>query len=362
MSDVALYVNNEIYRGWLEASIAKSMKAIAGRFSLSVTATWRAEGRRWFVAPQDTARLEIDKSQIITGYVDEVSIGVTAGSRKISFSGRDKAGDLVDCSYDGSPEINNVNLTDLASKLFAPFGIKVIAETNVGAPFSKFAINPGETVFEAVERAARLRGVLLVSDGLGAVRITSIGKTRSKTALVEGQNLLSLEMTFNGSERFSEYKVKGQKPGSDWSFGASTSSIVGTAKDSGVTRYRPLVIVAEGSVDDAIAKKRADWEKFNRIAKSSKFTAEVKGWRDGAGELWDINKIVQLKSPYLGFNADVIISELELVKNEGGEIARMGLEPPDAYAPDTTASTNKKKKKGEPDDFWELLKQREAKS
>ena len=55
----------------------------------------------------------------------------------------------------------------IVQALVQPYGISVAVETDIGAPFRKFRIDEGETVFEAVERACRFRAVLPLSDGAG---------------------------------------------------------------------------------------------------------------------------------------------------------------------------------------------------
>ena len=73
--------------------------------------------------------------------------------------GRDRTGDLVDCSAATMPgEWQNELLDRIVQSLIDPFGISVTVDTDIGEPFRKFRIDEGETVFEAIDRACRYSG------------------------------------------------------------------------------------------------------------------------------------------------------------------------------------------------------------
>ena len=106
------------------------------------------------------------------------------------------------------------------------------------------------------------------------------------------------------------------------------------ATDSGVTRYRPLMIVGEGSSDKKTVKSRAQWEATVRAARSFKFTATVHGWRQSSGELWKINQRVMAMANMGGVTGDFLISNITYEKSDAsGTISRLELVRPDSFLP-----------------------------
>lgn len=345
---VELRVNGKAYGGWTSVSVSRSLKAVSGKFDLEVIDRWTGQNQAWEIVPGDECSVRIGSDTLVTGYVDQVAPSFDAESRSISISGRDKTADLVDCSVDlANTQINNVKLDRLAKLLAAPLGITVKSETDVGAAFPSFAIQPGEQAFAALERAARLRGVLVTSDGLGGLLLTRPSSGRSYTALEQGKNILSGSATFDHSERFSKYKVLGQRSGQGSSASEDDLNIdfdlglLATATDANVKRTRVKTILAEGPISLAAAKKRAQWEATFAAAKSSNFEITVRGWFQGDGSLWRVNQQVPLKSPWLRADQAFLCSGVVYRYDDGGEVCTLSLERPDAYTPSPEQQTKK---------------------
>ena len=69
----------------------------------------------------------------------------------------------------------------------------MLAQTDVGAPFPVLAISPHDKAMPAMEKAARQRGVLLVSDGVANLLLTTAGSTRAPDQVAFGYNVLGTE-------------------------------------------------------------------------------------------------------------------------------------------------------------------------
>lgn len=338
MDKVNLFINGKIYDGWKSAEIKRSLKAASGSFSLSVTDRWTQKQEPWIIAPGDSAELKIGSDLILTGYIDTVSADETKDSLSIAITGRDKTADLIDCSVESKTgEFSNVTLKRLAEILCAPFGVSVLAPSSgTGGAFDVFKIQQGETVFEALERAARKRGFLLTTDGTGALQITRPGSIRSTTRLEQGQNIKAMGSVFDQKARFSKYVVKGQ----DSTFNKTVDpafaySIKATATDPTVKRYRPLVIQSEQLTNLSDAKTRANWEATVRAARASKFNIVLQGWRQGDGSLWRPNQLVLAIAPRIGLNGEMLITDVSYsITSDGGSISTLSLERKDAYTPE----------------------------
>ncbi|WVR18341.1 Mu-like prophage tail protein gpP [Bordetella phage PY223] len=358
MPDIKLRVNGKIYGGWKQASVTRSINAIAGSFNLSVMDRWEAGAQPWQIFPGDACVLEIDGKALITGYVDAASPSYGPDAHGIEISGRDKTCDLVDCSADVKAyELRSVKLEEIVSSLARPFGLKVVTQADTGAKFESFAIQPGETCFEAIERAARQRFMAVTTNGAGDVVIADIGTQRAADMLVEGRNIKEARAGYDYTDRFSEYIVKGQAAAREDGEEPSRNAVESTASDPAITRYRPKILAAEMQASDGSAENRAQLEASTRAGKSTKIGVTVQGWTMSNGELWPLNALVTLQSPMLlADDVELLITQVEFsISDSAGMVADLELMKPGTYLLGRNKG-KKKKKKGEsksPID-WEL--------
>ena len=237
--EVVLSIAGKKYAGWTEARIQRGIEQVSGQFSLTVSDRWPGQETAWPIRPGDACTLSVDGAVVITGHVDDVFPQFDANGHAIQVYGRDAVGDLIDCSAALRPgRWENRTLTQIAADICRPFGIAVAATADVGPVFSVFAVQPGESAFEAIERACRFRGVLPVSDGRGGLLLTGPSAERLAVALVQGENILAASAALSSRDRFSAYTALGQSAGSDSSTPDQNASPAGRATDPGVTRHR----------------------------------------------------------------------------------------------------------------------------
>ncbi|WP_368565487.1 phage baseplate assembly protein [Pseudoxanthomonas sp. UTMC 1351] len=348
-SDLQLVVRGTAYGGWQRMRVRRSLEEIAGQFELRVTDRWPEQNMPRTILTGDRAAVVIDGQTVITGYVDSTTPSLDARAHSITIAGRDATGDLVDCAARHKlGEWRGANLAQIARDLAAPYAIPVHTRTEVGAAFPSWAIQEGESAFECLERAARQRGVLLLSDGIGGLVLGRAGEGAIGTALVEGENLLRGEVRNDASQRYASYILKGQQTGDDEVFGEAASALKATATDAGVTRPRVLLLVSEDEGDQAALQRRAQWEANVRAARALTATVTVQGWRHAHG-LWAPNRTVQLRTPTLGLDRDLLIRDVELICDEQGLRSELTLTPIEAYS--LMAMPGKKKpRKSEQDD------------
>lgn len=338
MPDVRLRVQGKDYAGWKRIRFGHGIETLCGSFDLSVSDRWAGQSKPWPIREEDECALMVDGLPVITGYVDKCSPSYGPKDHSFAVSGRDKTSALVDCSADlGKWEFTNVSLKAFAEKICEPFGIAVLVQDRLSFPtVSRLSIDPGETCFEAIERACRMVGALPVSD-LGDLRFTRAGEGRAVTDLVEGENILSASGEYDASSRFRTYKVLGQHRGADDFFGATAAAAKGAAEDTGVRRpERALVLRADGNATSAQAKSRAQWEAIVRAARAQAVSVTVQGWTQGDGSLWPVNSMVRVKSPFLGIDSDMLIRQATFSLDDGGTTTELQLGRPDAYRPEPT--------------------------
>lgn len=328
-----LYVGAEIYGGWQRVSVTRSIEQIANGFELEVTERWPGQSASRPIRPGEKCALKLDGETVITGYVDDSEPTFGKQAHSLSVKGRDATGDLVDCSaIHKAGQWANAPLDRIARDLCAPFGIQVKVETNAGKPFPSYKIDPGETAFECIERAARLKAVLLISDGEGNLVITRAGNQRVDTALVEGQNILEGRGHFSWKDRYSIVTVKGQERGDDFFFGENAAAPSASARDESITRYRPLIVLAEAHGAGATLRDRATWERNVRMGRGNRGTINVQGWRDAEGKLWQPNTLVTVTSPLLWLDqAEMLIVGCTYTLDDNGTRTALSIARREAF-------------------------------
>ncbi|MDJ5728753.1 contractile injection system protein, VgrG/Pvc8 family [Salmonella enterica] len=299
MNNVELKVDGKIFSGWTSVTVNRSIETMAGYFDLGVNVQTSTDLSS--LAPGKPFTLSIDGQTVITGYTDGRRRQMGADSMKITIAGRDKTADLIDCAaiYKGG-QWKKRTLEQIARDLCQPYGVAVrweLTDAESAAPFSSFTLDHSETVYEALGRAARARGVLITSNAAGDLVFTRADESHSDR-LVLGENLLSVDFDEDYRDRFSEYTVKGHgrsngKVG-DTVDARTIASQKGTATDSAITRYRPMIILADSKIDAQSATARALREQRRRLAKSVTFEAQLDGWTRSNGQIWMPNILAEI--------------------------------------------------------------------
>lgn len=325
--DVRLEVAGEQYGGWTKITIRRGLEQLAGTFELEVTERWPGQETERPILEGQECRVLVDGTPVITGYVDDVKISYDANGHTISISGRDRTCDLVDCCPP-STQLKNADFPALAKTLCAPFGIEVVVECDAGhaAPIKN---NEGDTIFEVLEQQARARGVLLTTDGRGRLVITRLGQKRAGRNFKLGDNIRKADASFSMKERFSEYTVKGQSVADkNWN-GTAAAHPKGSAKDPGVTRYRPLVLIAEQDAQGT-AQQRAQHECNQRYGKSRSVTYTVYGWY-GNGVLWEPGQQADIDDSFSKLAETWVIGSVAWIMDDQGWRSEVTLCPKEAF-------------------------------
>lgn len=346
---VSLRVGGAQYVGWKSALVTCGIEAISGAFDMTVTDRWSGQGEPWPIRIEDECTVLLNGEPMIVGYVDGSSLSVDADSRSSSIRGHDWTAALVECSaLLDKWEFKNVPLLTLAKRLCEPFGLDVsLARGIEDQPVQKLSIDPGETAFEALERACRLVGVLPVSDRMGGVLLTRAGSGRAVTELVEGKNILAASSEADATGRFRSYRVLGQGGGSDTTNGKAAAAVSGSATDAEVRRSeRVLLVRPDGAVTPAQAKRRAEWEAIIRAGRGHTASVTVLGWTQGNGKLWPVNAIVRVRAPSIALDSDMLITEATYSSDDSGTKTTLSLKRPDAFIPEPVVTGGPAAKQG----------------
>lgn len=329
---VALLAAGRSHEGWQAVRVTRSMESGAGSFALAVSERWPGVNAERPVRAGDSCEITIGGETVITGYVDEAEAVIDSTSHDVRVAGRDSTADLIDCSaVRKAGQWRGLRIEQIATELAAPFGVRVRADVDTGKALTSFALQEGETVFDAITRAARIRALLVISDGIGGLLITRAGTTRVATTLEVGVNLLSCGVKADWKDRYRDYLLKGQAPGSDFFSGTDAAQVTATASDGGIKRYRPLLITADSPDIGATLQQRARWEANIRAANALTVTGKVQGWRHADG-LWAPNSLVRVLAEPLHLAAELLLvsAEFNLSETEGSTTT-LTLTRADAY-------------------------------
>jgi prophage tail gpP-like protein len=270
----------------------------------------------------------IGSDLIITGFVDVIEPRYDKFGHEVTLMIRGKCEDLVDCSVDvdalaagtGGWVIKSGTVGSAARLLAKPYNVTVVVngeDVSLDAAFP-IHVSPGATVGQILEELGRVTERLMFENEKGEFVISTVGKMRAATALVEGVNIEIGTSRLSADQRYSkvtvyahEYLPDNQGP---------HILIKQTSTDATVPRNRFLMLVTDlAGPDEKWAKQRADWEISRRYGRSRQIRTTVTGWRMGNGELWQINRVVSVNCPSLKISGeDMVISHIRFMRDERG--------------------------------------------
>lgn len=326
---IVVVVKGKAYEGWLQSEVDRNLEALSGTFNIPVSLV---PGNPPDIQRQDNVDIYIGDRRVISGRVLAAEPFYRRGECGLRVMGRDRAGDLVNCSaiYKGG-QWSNVKIDRIIKDIIGPFGLELVIDADLGDPVKDFKIGLGEMALDAVSRAARLRGVLATADGDGRLTLTTTGKKRFAGSIVRGQNVIAMESIGSDENRHSEYIVYGQAdPGEDYA-----QNLKGRAVDAELTAlglYLPLVINPDGNTTLAELQTLADHTMRVRRGHAYGFRYTVEGWTF-KGEPWPLNQLVPIYDDVAGLSGQewLICGVKQSCDLKEGDITELTVRPKEAY-------------------------------
>lgn len=360
-SRVKLLVDGMEYSGWTSVDITAGIERQCREFTLGITWNWPGnEGRSLRIQQGQRCQLYVDDELLLTGFVFATPVSYNATTIIQGASGRSVTADLVDCSAELG-QWREQSVFSIAKALASVYKVDVIDEAKDGTIIPDHQVEPGETVFESIDRLLQVSALLSTDDAFGRLVLARPGTGgNAYDALELGVNVFEASTSLEFSNVFSDYECIGQRSGTDEEFGIDASEVTASAVDSRVSRYRKLLINPSGQVTTAIAQRRVNWECGSRVAKALNTTYTVMGWRQSNGDLWLPNTSVRVVDPLIGFDRSMLIHEVNYLLNEDqGERCVLSVAPLAAFEPEPHIpekdGASKKSKKSLGDDFEYLL-------
>lgn len=327
--------------GWEDVSITCRCDGFPNSFSLAAATLDPSTRAATPGNPGDRCWVRIGDDTVVTGYLDQVVEGYGSTNHALSFSGRGKTCDLVDCSAEWpSGQIIGGTALTIAEKLVEPYGALEVALSggaDAGPQVPQWALDYTETPAAIIQRLAQNAGLIAYEGNDGRLLLAAVGTVTAGSGLLagDGGNVEAASVTYSMHERFSEVVCC-------WYSTAITDDIAGsdffhTEPDPNVGRHRRLDIVLAAVGGDETAeeftKRRARWEVARRAGRALVVQATVDSWRDGGGKLWTPNTIVPVSLPGQRFTGSLLVASVTYRRDaRTGTHADLVLMPKEAFA------------------------------
>lgn len=347
-NQVIVKIDGKEWIGWTSVSVTRSVEQAASSFSISVAPHPLNEKSPLEVRPGSSIQIFYGKTLVLTGSVDAFDIDFDRETHQHSFTGRSKTKDLIDCSAQNSQAFKGQTIKQIATNLAAPYKVQVKGEGE--DIIDTFQVNQdGETVFAAIERLAEKRELLITDTPEGHLLLTNkaSGKSRNELKLTpsESTKILRGRFTNDESKRFHEVEVRGQYKSSNEAFGKKTSQVSASHIDPEVRNTRKKIMIADTSLNQEDAIKKARFQSQGDAAKAVELTIDVQDWYGSAGELWLPNTLTRINIPILGINeVFLLLAEVNYKIDDNGTITSLKFNPKEAFQKDPKPENKKKSK------------------
>jgi len=336
VEDVTLILGGKRWTGWTSVTVEASITAAARSWSVTPTTLAPDDAGTFAAAPGTAVQLLAGDDPLVTGYVESHGIDETATSLGLSLGGRSKTLRLIKCSHlHPTCEARRITHYDLAADLAQPFGVGVVSLVGDGEVIDRIRIQAGEPPFEVIERLAREWGVLVSDTGDGDLLLVRAGQGRGDDLVYGSAAVTSWRYAVSSADRYTEYKCVGQRRGTDAQYAAAVAACKATAYDYWTTDREPLLVRAEGEVDDAACLRRARWEAASRAGRATTLTVTERGWRYADGTLKEPNVLRRVNWPRAGLDGDLlVVSTAFSLDKQDGERVEQVLAPASGYDPE----------------------------
>jgi len=349
-SIVELELNGRVFSGWKSFDMVSDMEALSTSFNFSLYDKNSVVSNEFKTGFASCLNVKPDSDspftdQLADGFITKIDRSISGTATSMAIAGSDKLIDLVDCSaLHDAQTWTNKRFTLIVRDIITPFGLSVDTTQLMDDPkIEKFSLQSGESAFNAIERLCRSQAVIPLSSPEGVLILGYSANEFERTIvnLELGVNIKTLSESSSWQSRFSRYIGRSQTTGRGKRWNAKMLQCAAEATDTGVTRYRPLLFVAENKADNLLLRKRVNWEAQVRSGRALEHVVVVDGFyqKGDKGEpltLWQKNKRVNLKNDYWDLDIERLITEVAFSLTDAGEQTTLVLKHPDIFKADPT--------------------------
>ena len=256
-------------------------------------------------APPDPVAIYLGGQLAITGNITRRQTAYDKGNHAVQLFGVGRTFWAGRASIIPTQDFSGQTLFQVAQSLVKKrFGIDVIQIGDVDqTPFKTLQNEPGQTVFDFIERIARPRGAVFAPDHLGNFLLIGQHSWQPVWDLVEGQNILRMQAMYSIENTYLDVRTQGQSGGDDQQNMSKSSELEGNSSGFSKMPYSPIMIPSEQPVwskGELMARAHAE----DRFTSGTYLTADVtvQGWLRGGIALWMPGDKVTVTSPMAMMN------------------------------------------------------------
>jgi len=330
MSKIFLEVEGVKYEGFTDIAVNGAMENFSSSFSFSTTVKENFLG----IIQNDLklgqqARVFIDSTLAITGYIESLDISYSASSHSINVSGRDIGGDLIDSSIRQKSYIQR-DFQKLINLVLVDNGYSIKVINKVGTlilePTETIKTEQGDSVFDFLDRYAKKLQVLLKINPNGDLEIIREDDDVVKNYLIadftQNTNILSATVNLSSVNRFNLIEVYSQD--NNKTHTSTGISQKGIATDSKIRSTRRKVITMNTASQSKSLKALAEWNINVRRAKGSRYSCKVVGFYSGK-EIWQVNKLVNIIDYIAQVTGNFLIQGVEFSQSLQGSFTTLDI-------------------------------------
>jgi prophage tail gpP-like protein len=271
--------------------------------------------------PGDLCQIVLGGELAITGIILQRQTAYDATNHQVQLSGVGRTWAASTSSIDiKNSNFDKMSIQQAADKALGPFETKALPIGMLDAtPFDRLQSQPGELVFDFLDRIARVRGVTLGSDHLGNLLLIGQHSYPIVQQLYEGENILKMQCIFSNEQLSSVYSTTAQRAVEDASSMRKSNEMQAKAQGTQKSVFKFLETVAEQPVKtDAELQARVNYEAVQREGTLIIAYATVQGWlRDGVN-LWRAGDDVWVYSPMCPLNMAMKIQTATFTQDSKG--------------------------------------------
>jgi prophage tail gpP-like protein len=250
--------------------------------------------------PGDKCEIILAGVLAVTGYIETRQVAYDANAHGVQLIGKSATNWPAKSSVDTkNGSFDGMTYEQVARKVLQNFGvgIKTLGELNK-TPFEQLQCQPGENIWDFLERIARPKGIILSSDSFGNFVLIGEHTFPVVTNLYEGINIKAMQCVITDKYAYNKYRVDAQaKPGDNMN--VVKASQLSSMLPGTVTKI-PSILITSMEQTASQPKDVADHVKnVRKWHDGMLITAHVtvQGWLRDDVNLWSTNENVFVKSP-----------------------------------------------------------------
>ena len=238
----------------------------------------------------------LDKELLFSGRLLTPNPEVSPASRSVALQGYPHCGVLNDCTLPDTkypPEYSGKKLDEIAKDALAPFGLKVVTETDTGSPFNEVGCDIEKTILSFLVDLAKQRGVLVTNTAQGDLLLWKAKNKKPVAVFKEGEYpLISCAANFDAQKMYSHItgytKTKNEKMSEKYTY------VYRYLANKGILRPHSFVI---DDAEETDLKNSVLSYAGRMFADAVSYTLSVAGHGDSFGNIYKKNTIVSVLAP-----------------------------------------------------------------